>query len=338
MKRTIRVTALACGAIVAAVLVAAVGYALGTAQRTTTMKSTYSAENAVPAPGGVSSTEQLAYTGASPDGAAMPPASAEDAGRAAADSAERLVIVTASMEVRVDDLDHSLDALRSSVSKNGGEVAELSVTQGQQPVTPVPLDTPAGGPEPTGPSNAIVTIRVPAERLESLRAAVGDLGTVLSESASASDVTEQAIDLEARLKNLRSEETRLRTFLARTDKVSDLLEVERELSRVRGDIESMDAQLTYLQRQAARATLTVSLSEPGPVVRPAAGNWGLSEAITRGVQATAAVLTTMITVAIPLAFIALLLLAIGYPVRVLLRRRARSAAPAEGEHEETDEA
>ncbi len=170
-----------------------------------------------------------------------------------------------------------------------------------------------------------MTIRVPAERLESLRAEVGGLGTVVSESASASDVTEQAIDLEARLRNLRAEEARLRTFLSRTSKVSELLEVERELARVRGEIESMDAQLTYLERQAARATLTVSLSEPGPVVRPATGSWGLREAITRGIQATASMVSTMITVAIPLTFVALVVLAIGYPVRTL-------ASPTRAEH------
>jgi len=246
--------------------------------------------------------------------------------------------VTASMDVRVDDLDESLAALRSSVAKNGGEVAELSVTSGEPPEVPVPLDASQGGSHVSGPSSAIVTIRVPAERLESLRAEVGGLGTVLSESASASDVTEQAIDLEARLRNLRAEEARLRTFLARTDKVSELLEVERELARVRGEIEAMDAQLTYLERQAARATLTVSLSEPGPVVQPVTGGWGLREAITRGIQATASIISTMVTVAIPLAFIALMALVIGYPVRTLLRRRARGATSAASEQREDGQA
>jgi cell division septum initiation protein DivIVA len=286
----------------------------------------------------VNGAQQLAYEALSSEEAATSAGAADIGSQSSAAPSDRLLIVTASMDVRVDDLEQSLDALRSSVAKSGGEVAELSVSSSESPIVPVPLDAAPGHSESGGPSSAIVTIRVPAERLESLRADVAGLGTVISESASASDVTEQAIDLEARLRNLRAEEARLRTFLARTTKVSELLEVERELARVRGEIESMDAQLTYLERQAARATLTVSLSEPGPVVRPVTGGWGLREAITRGIQATASMVSTMITVAIPLAFVALVVLAIGYPVRTLLRRRARSAISAEGEQQEDGEA
>ena len=94
-------------------------------------------------------------------------AGAPDGGsQASAPPSDRLLIVTASMDVRVDDLDESLDALRSSVAKNGGEIAELSVTSGESPTMPVPLDASQSYSEPSGPSSAIVTIRVPAERLE----------------------------------------------------------------------------------------------------------------------------------------------------------------------------
>ena len=120
----------------------------------------------------------------------------------------------------------------------------------------------------------------------------------------------------------------MRAFLAKTDKISDLLAVERELARVRGEIESMDAQLTYLKRQAARATLTVFLSEPGPVIQPAGDSWGLRDAITRGIQATIAMISTMIIVAIPLAFLALVVLAVVLPVRSALRRRSGKRAVA----------
>ncbi len=338
MKRTARVTAFVVGALFLATAVAALGYSLGSGvlPQYSAVSSSDASKAVIAQP--VSEAGQLAYGGISSQEAATVAGATDGSSQASAPPSDRLLIVTASMDVRVDDLDESLDALRSSVAKNGGEVAELSISSGESPIGPVPLDASASDSEPHGPSSAIVTIRVPAERLDALRDEVGSLGTVVSESASASDVTEQAIDLEARLRNLRAEEARLRTFLARTSKVSELLEVERELARVRGEIESMDAQLTYLERQAARATLTVSLSEPGPVVRPATGSWGLREAITRGIQATASMVSTMITVAIPLTFVALVVFAIGYPVRTLLRRRGRSTTSAAGEQQEDGEA
>ncbi len=165
---------------------------------------------------------------------------------------------------------------------------------------------------------------------------------MLSQSVTASDVTEQYIDLSARLKNLKAEEVRLRSFLNQTDKVSELLQVERELARVRGEIESTQAQVDYLERQAARATLVVSLSEPGPVVRPQGDDWGFSAAITRGVQAAVALLTTLVTGLIAIAPLVLLGVAIWLIVRAIRKRRhsqepdAPSASPSPDEPQDSD--
>ena len=93
-----------------------------------------------------------------------------------------------------------------------------------------------------------------------------------------SDVTQQHVDLEARLKNLQAEEVRLRRFLDKATKVSEMLVIQRELSRVRGEIESMQAQIAYLDRQTAMATLSLALSAPGALVQPTGGTWGFSAA------------------------------------------------------------
>jgi hypothetical protein len=134
-------------------------------------------------------------------------------------------------------------------------------------------------------------------------------------------VTQEHIDLSARLKNLRAQEARLRTFFNEATKVSELLAIENELARVRGEIEAMQAQLDYLDRQVARATLTVTLTEPGPVVRPSSGDWGFLDAITRGVQGAARVLTTLITVLIALAPVIVLALLAWLVFRAAKRRR-----------------
>lgn len=257
------------------------------------------------------------YSGAAPS----PEDGSGNATSPSAKGSDSLIIRNAAMEIRVDDVDAALAALRVAIAKSGGEIADMSMTAGDP--GPIPLDS--GSAPVAGPSTAYVTVRVPSDRLADLEVAVAKLGRVLTQSASSSDVTEQAVDMEARLKNLRAEEARLRSLFNRTDDVSDLLEVERELSRVRGEIEAMEAQLTYLERQAARATLTVTLSEPGPVVQPAGTSWGLREAVTRGIQATVALLAATVTAAIPIAVFGAIAFAVWLLIHaVLARKRARA--------------
>ena len=176
-----------------------------------------------------------------------------------------------------------------------------------------------------------MTLRVPAEKLASVEAEAAKLGKVLSQSASEDDVTQQHIDLEARLKNLQAEEVRLRGFLDQATKVTEMLEVERELSRVRGEIESMQAQIAYLEQQAAMATLTLALSAPGSLVQPSGGTWGFGTAITTGVQAAAAVIKTLIVLIIALSPVLLVVAIVVLVWRS--RRRSKAAARARAEQE-----
>lgn len=241
------------------------------------------------------------------------------AGEAAgAISAGPMVIRNATVDLRVKSVDRALASLRTIVGSHDGEITELSASAGNGGV--VPLDASGASDEP---QYASVVVRVAADKLSALVEALGELGTVVSQSESASDVTEQAIDMEARLKNLRAEEARLRSFLDRTQKVSELLQVEAELSRVRGEIESMDAQLTYLKRQVARATLTVTLSEPGSVAGPESPWYRLRQALSRGVQGAIGVVEMLVTFAIASLPLIVMGVLIAWLVTVLVRRRNR---------------
>ncbi len=330
-KRTVLMLGLA-GA--AALLVALLGYTVGQGRTSFTAPDTGSlgapaAQLAVEPPGVDSASKQGygANTNESAGGASRDSASVDAA--PSTPGTDRLVIRTANMEVRVEDVDSALAGLRAAARKNDAEISDLSVVAGEPQI----LGSGQAQQDAAvrGPAMAYITLRVPAQKLDTLQAQVAKLGAVLTQSSNANDVTEQAIDLEARLRNLRAEEARLRTFLEKTNDVTDLLEVERELSRVRGEIESMDAQLTYLQRQAARSTLTVALSEPGPVVQPMGATWGLREAVTRGIQAAAAMVATLVTLAIPLTLLAVLIGLVIWPIRVILSRRAlrRPSEPVE---------
>jgi hypothetical protein len=261
-------------------------------------------------------------------GATGAPQSYDAAAQSPRSTPNSLVISTAGIAVEVKDLDSAIAAVRTIATKYGASIANLSLSAGGAP-TPVPqplggTSAESGAPSPGG---ATVTLRVPANRLAATEQEVAALGHVLSQSASQDDVTQQHVDMSARLKNLQAEEARLRTFFLKAKNVSEMLAIEQELARVRGEIESMQAQITYLERQAALATLTISLSEPGAIVSPSTGGWGFLAAVRDGIRAAAAVVRTIITTVLAFSPIIVLGLALFLVVRaVFMRRRPRRSA------------
>jgi hypothetical protein len=115
--------------------------------------------------------------------------------------------------------------------------------------------------------SATLTMRIPADRFDEAIEAVHDLGgEVKAEATREEDVTAVVIDLEARLENLRAAEAQYRELLDRATDIEDILAIQNQLFQVRGEIESMQAQLAYYTDQVELATLTVTVVPvPEPV-------------------------------------------------------------------------
>ncbi|HBL39361.1 TPA: hypothetical protein DDZ10_01690 [Candidatus Uhrbacteria bacterium] len=112
-------------------------------------------------------------------------------------------------------------------------------------------------------------LRIPVASFEATLSDIRALGLrVQSERVTGTDVTEQFADLEAQLRNARAEEQAYLALLGRAGSVGDLLQVQRELSNVRGRIEHMEGRKTYLENQTDLATITVSLSEKPSLIAP----------------------------------------------------------------------
>ena len=106
------------------------------------------------------------------------------------------------------------------------------------------------------------TLRVPGDRMADTLARLRAIGQVVEDTQGSQDVTDQIVDLDARLASARATEKRLTELLAnRTGKLSDVLEVERELTRVRLDIERLDAEKTNMGRRVSYATIDVTIAE-----------------------------------------------------------------------------
>ena len=106
------------------------------------------------------------------------------------------------------------------------------------------------------------SLRIPASELPAALADLKKLGRVETESQSGEEVTQQHFDLVARLKTSRETEQRFRAILQqRTGKLSDVLEVEQEIARVRGDIETMEGEQKELEHRVSFATVALQLTE-----------------------------------------------------------------------------
>ncbi len=127
-----------------------------------------------------------------------------------------------------------------------------------------------------GRKNGQMTIKVPQKNFYSTIEQIEALGTEKSRQISGQDVTEEFIDVGARLDNLKKQESRFQEILKNASTVKDVLEVERELERVRGEIESLTGRMNYLNQSVEMATITVNVMEPAPI---AGEGWGITEAL-----------------------------------------------------------
>ena len=109
-----------------------------------------------------------------------------------------------------------------------------------------------------------MVLRVPRGNFSSLMSAVESHGTVVSTSTDSKDVTDQLVDMEARLKNLRAQREKLRNLYDEANETEDVLEVQERLSEVQTEIERLEAKQRSLENRVAYSTVTVRIEEPRP--------------------------------------------------------------------------
>jgi hypothetical protein len=162
----------------------------------------------------------------------------------------RKIVRNGSLSVEVPDLHAALATVRSDTIAAGGYVTNES--QGRDE-----FDVRQGS----------ITCRIPAEKLDATLAKFQALGRVQSVSVQAEDITEQYFNLEIRLRNQQQLESRLLKLLDQPgNKVSDLVEVEREVARVRSEIDELEGRKRFWDSQVSLSTLTVELHEPRPAI------------------------------------------------------------------------
>lgn len=177
--------------------------------------------------------------------------------------APRMLIRTGNATVEVEALDPAVQAVRRIAERAGGYISNVGIAGGRDRVR-----------------SASLTLRIPAERFDETLAAVDSLGEVESVHIDSEDVGEQYADLELRLASARRLEQRLLELLDnRTGSLEDVLAVERELARVREQVERMDAALRGLRDRVDMSTISLTLHEPEPLFSTRGGENVISRSI-----------------------------------------------------------
>ncbi|HEX9128114.1 MAG TPA: DUF4349 domain-containing protein, partial [Gemmatimonadaceae bacterium] len=124
--------------------------------------------------------------------------------------------------------------------------------------------------------------KIPAPRYDQAVGSLSTIGKVETVNSTAQDVGEEFVDVTARVSNARRLEERLITLLStRTGKLDEVLRVERELARVREEIERYEGRLRFLSARVATSTLTITVHEPAPILGNAPGDNPIAAAVRR---------------------------------------------------------
>ena len=172
----------------------------------------------------------------------------------ASDAVERKIIKTVYMELDTDDIELTFNGIHQHVSGIGGYIEYSNIgdtvysyydkTQMQEEMR-----------------YASINARVPADMLDSALEYVDNLGDVKSKSLNTTDQSDYYYDIDSQVENLEVREERLRELMDKATDISDILEIERELSRVRIEIDSLTRNMKYIDKNVDYSTLNIQLRE-----------------------------------------------------------------------------
>jgi len=209
-----------------------------------------------------------------------------------------MIIRNGSASVLVDSLEPAIAAVQQMATRFGGYIGNTSMASGEYQVR-----------------SATLELKIPAARFDSLIGGLDPLGVVESVSTTAEDVGEEFVDVTARVANARRLEERLVVLLAtRAGKLEDVLAVERELARVREEIERYEGRLRYLRSRVAISTLSITVHERAPLLTPTPGQNVIVDAFKqawRNFVGFVAGFISLLGVIVPTAGL-LLLVALGF--------------------------
>ena len=159
--------------------------------------------------------------------------------------AERQIIKRASMDVETRDFDEAVKKVKEEVEKNGGYISGSTT----------------GGSKTEGTRYANFTCRIPSESYENFISGSGNFGNVTYLNESEEDVTEEYIDLDARINNLEAQLEKLNELLDKAESLEDMLTIQGYITDTQYELDSYTGRMKALSRQVSFSTVNVSVDE-----------------------------------------------------------------------------
>jgi hypothetical protein len=237
-----------------------------------------------------------------------------DTAASSAEAADRKIIRNANLTLEVNSTTQAQQKVTSIAEMHGGFVVTSEAKQR----------------ESAQPENRTLDIklvvRVPSNRFGSALDAIRGLATTVREdNVAGQDVTEEFIDLEARIRTQKALELQFLEIMKQARKVEDALEVQRQIADVRTDIEKLEGRKRFLENRAALSTITVNLETPKMIAVNTTGfGRSLRESVSEGVDLGSAILLFLVRFVIFMVPVTVfLLLPLGLLFRYFVKRAKR---------------
>jgi len=225
---------------------------------------------------------------------------------------QRMIIKTGSLSLETEKYDNAETKILNIVKTHGGFISNTKSS----------LNT-------SGNKSGTIIAKVPADKFDLLVTDVSSIGKVMNQSIQASDVTEEYVDLESRLKTQKELEQRLLKLLnEKAVKLSDVIEVEEKLASVRQKIEGIEGKMKLLRSQSDLSTLTINVYEPSMISTSSGGGffYELGQAVRKGLSGFTGVLAVSITILIAIIPILIIAYVIYRVIKAILKRRIQNKA------------
>ena len=167
---------------------------------------------------------------------------------------QRRIIRNVSLDLEVSDLESSMDQTKKLIADSGGYIA--NVNRGEKSIS--------------------IVAKVPEPKIDNTTESISKLGRVVSKNLNSQDVTEEAIDIESKIANLHLLRDRFRKLLEKANQVTDILAIEKELSRIQTEIDSIEGRQKALSSKVEFSQLDLEIQRKtiyGPLGYVAKGCW-----------------------------------------------------------------
>jgi len=232
---------------------------------------------------------------------------------------DRKIIRNAEISLEMDSPREGQPKIAAIAEKHGGFVVTSEFRQ-------------SGAATQASPPTVVnIILRIPAQDFETVIEEIHRVGgRILDDKRSGQDVTEEYIDIEARLRAKRALEMQFLDIMRQAHKVSDALDVQTQLSEVRTEIEQLEGRRRFLENQSALSTIKVTLSAPPPVVTATTRGFffNLKSALGDGVDIGSEIVLDLVRFAVVMIPITLFILLPAWFALKWLRRRVRWSRPA----------